>query len=79
MIDASEIRAWADSLTTEQIMTGVSRAIGDRDWLAVEGLVKLLAVKDPQAAQDVYDTLLAATAMRSGVAAPAAGEGTGNG
>lgn len=54
-----EISAWIAGLTAEQIMTGISAAIKDRDWLAVEGLMKLLAIKDPESAQIVYDTMIA--------------------
>jgi hypothetical protein len=64
--DPFEIRAWADSLTVEQVTAGIAAAIRDRDWLAVEGLVKLLALKDPEAAQAVYDTLSAAVAAGEG-------------
>ena len=54
---------WIASLTAEQVLAGVSRAIGERDWLAVEGLMKILAVKDPRKAQAVYDVMTIATSQ----------------
>lgn len=56
------VKAWADSLTAEQVKACIPGAIADHDWLAVEGLLKLLAVKDPQAAQAIYDLMLIAVA-----------------
>lgn len=64
-----DMQAWIASLTTEDVMTMLSAAVRNRDWLAVDGAVRLLAVKDPEKAQAVYDTLTAAT----GLAAAAAG------
>ena len=54
---------WIASLTAEQVLAGVSRAIGERDWLAVEGLMKILAVKDPCKAQAVDDVMTIATSQ----------------
>jgi hypothetical protein len=67
---------WIASFTAEQVMTGLSRAIGERDWLAVEGLMKILAVKDPEKAQAVYDALTIATSRCEDETAATAGEGT---
>lgn len=58
----SDIRTWIASLTAERIEAGIASAIQKRDWQAVEGLIKILAIKDPERAQTVYDTLCIATA-----------------
>lgn len=63
--DAPDFRTWIASLTVRQIEAGVANAIQKRDWQAVEGLIKILAIKDPERAQTVYDTLCIATALHS--------------
>lgn len=54
--------------TSEQILDAIAEAIRARDLDAVPGLVALLAIQDPAAAQAVLDTVEAArmlTADRS--------------
>jgi hypothetical protein len=46
-----------DSLTADQVMTMLSAALKNRDWLAVEGAMKLLALKDPEKAQAALDMM----------------------
>lgn len=43
--------------TADQIIAGITKALGEGDVEAVDGLLRLLAVTDAEAAQDVYDTL----------------------
>jgi hypothetical protein len=50
------------AFTPDQVMAGIAAAIQARDWEAVEGLLKILAVKDPFQAQLVYDMLIFAAA-----------------
>ena len=51
------MREWMDSLTADQVMTMLSAALKNRDWLAVDGAMKLLAFKDPEKAQAVLAVL----------------------
>jgi hypothetical protein len=60
---------WIASLTAEQVMTGIARAIEARDWTAMEGLLKILAVKDPEKADAVYAALLIASARHAATTA----------
>lgn len=62
MTDTPGMAAWIASLTTEDVLGLLSAALNRRDWLALEGAMKLLAVKDPELAQTVYDTMLATAA-----------------
>jgi hypothetical protein len=43
--------------TADQLTEGIHRAIKARDMEAVADFLRVLAVVDPQRAQDVYDTL----------------------
>lgn len=43
--------------TSDQIVAGIVHAIRNLDFGVVPGLVKLLAVQDPQRAQEVLDQL----------------------
>lgn len=71
-------REWIGTLTTDQVTAGISRAIQARDWQAVEGLMKILAVKDPRKAQAVYDVMMIATGTGTDEDAATAGEGNGH-
>ncbi len=59
-------REWMDSLTAEDVMTLLSAALKDRDWLAVEGAMKLLALKDPEKAQAALDMMTAVASAEAG-------------
>lgn len=72
--DAPDFRTWIASLTTEQVEAGIAKAIRKHDWQAVEGLIRILVIKDPERAQAVYDTLCIATALHDRNAATAAGK-----
>lgn len=61
MTDTPGMAAWIASLTTEDVLGLLSAALNRRDWPAVGGAMKLLAVKDPETAQAVYDMMLAAS------------------
>ncbi len=50
-----ESRQW----TAEEIIESINHALENREIQAIEGLMKLLAVRDSAAAQDVMDTLKA--------------------
>jgi cytochrome c553 len=54
-----DMAAWAASLSAEDVMTGIAQALRSRDLEAVAVLLKLLAVKDPAAAEQVYQVVLA--------------------
>lgn len=43
--------------TAEQITAGIAKAIKARDFEAVPGLIRLLALQDPDAAQSVLDAV----------------------
>lgn len=43
--------------TTAQIEAMLPQAVGKADMKAIEGLIMLLALKDPHRAQEVMDTL----------------------
>lgn len=43
--------------TSEQILDAIAQAIRDRELEVVPGLVQLLALQDPAAAQAVLDTV----------------------
>jgi hypothetical protein len=43
--------------TADEIIESINHALENREIPAIEGLMKLLAVRDPAAAQDVMDTL----------------------
>ena len=43
--------------TDEQISEAIAKAIGERDFEAVPGLIKLLALQNPSLAQEVYDLI----------------------
>lgn len=62
MAEPDDIARRLAALTPDQVMAGIGRAIEARDWEAVEGLLKILAVKDPWQAQMVYDMLIFAAA-----------------
>ncbi|MEK6443578.1 hypothetical protein [Pseudonocardia sp. T1-2H] len=53
-------RAGADRghlFTPDEIVAGVERAVGEREFAVIPGLVKLLARQDPGRAQEVLDAL----------------------
>lgn len=43
--------------STEQLLTGIERALAARDFDAVAAILRLLAVRDPHAAQAVLDVV----------------------
>jgi hypothetical protein len=45
--------------TPEQLMGCISQALQARDFAAIASLLKLLALKDPDSALTIYDTLMA--------------------
>lgn len=45
------------TFTPDQIVDGITQAIHDREFEVVPSLIQLLAVQDPQRAQDVLDTI----------------------
>ena len=56
----------ASEFTSEQILDGIARAIGERNYDAAIAMTKLLAVQDPAAAQGVVDIVtLAASGVLS--------------
>lgn len=66
MPDDRSMAEWIASTPTDDLMTILSAALRLRDWRGVEGAMKLLALKDPELAKTVYDTMLAATAAGGG-------------
>lgn len=52
--------------TSEQLLDGIAKALKARDFPAVAALLKMLAVKDPAAAETVYDVITAAAEARRG-------------
>lgn len=49
----------------EQLLDGIERALDAGDMAAAAGLIRLLAVQNPEAAQDILDALeLARTVTR---------------
>lgn len=52
--------------TPDQIVDAIVKALHDGEVTAVPGLIGLLALQDPQRAQDVYDTLQAGIALGRG-------------
>ena len=69
MAEPDDIARQLAALTPDQVMAGIARAIEARDWRAVEGLLAILAVKDPGQAQLVYDMLIFAAAEHARKAA----------
>ena len=43
--------------TSDQLSEGISAALKDRDFLAVQGFMTLMAVRDPDRAGLLYDLL----------------------
>ena len=56
---AANPREW----TKDQLVMLISEAIKDRDFKAVEALLRLLAVKDGYEAERVYETLKLGVAL----------------
>lgn len=50
----------AHEFTSDQITETIAGAIRDREFEVVPGLIRLLAVQDPDRAQEVLDTIEAA-------------------
>jgi len=56
----------SDLPTADEITDGIARAIAKRDFEAVDGLLRLLAVVDRYCAQDVLDTIRLRTSLADG-------------
>jgi hypothetical protein len=55
------VSAWTD----EQLLDGIHAALDERDMAAAAGLIRLLAVQNPAAAQEILDAIeLARTVNR---------------
>jgi hypothetical protein len=52
------------NLSPEQIMGGIAKAVKAHDFEAVNSLLRLLAVKDPEQAEVVYKAMLAVLERR---------------
>lgn len=55
---------WIATLTPERVLHGIALALKARDFEAVEGLLKIMAVIDPETAQVTYDSMLAVTTTK---------------
>lgn len=47
----------AADFTDKEVLGAIQLALAERDMSAVAGLMRLLAVKDPAAAQTILDTI----------------------
>jgi hypothetical protein len=50
--------------TPDEIVAGIAQAVADREFGVIPGLVKMLAVKDPDRAQAVLDAFDIAQVIR---------------
>ena len=71
MAEPSEQPGWdvrddITALTADQIMEAIAAAIKDHNFKAVTSLIRLLAVKDPHAAELAYESIKAGLAIRRG-------------
>lgn len=52
--------------TPDEILAGIEKALTDREFEVIPGLIKMLAAKDPERAQTVLDAFDIVRALRSG-------------